>query len=129
MLNNISNLFIYLFYFLQSIQKYYLAKQLAKEIFGSSDALIRVDMSEYQEKFTMTRLVGSPPGYVGHQEGGQLTEQVKNKPYCVILFDEIEKAHKDVYSLLLQAMDEGHLSVINQIYYVIATIGCVRRTS
>ena len=92
------------------IGKTHLAKQLAKEIFGSSDALIRVDMSEYQEKFTMTRLVGSPPGYVGHQEGGQLTEQVKNKPYCVILFDEIEKAHKDVYSLLLQAMDEGHLT-------------------
>jgi len=92
------------------IGKTHLAKQLAKEIFGSTDALIRVDMSEYQEKFTMTRLVGSPPGYVGHQEGGQLTEQVKNKPYCVILFDEIEKAHKDVYSLLLQAMDEGHLT-------------------
>ena len=92
------------------IGKTHLAKQLAKEIFGSSDALIRVDMSEYQEKFTMTRLVGSPPGYVGHQEGGQLTEQVKNKPYCVILFDEIEKAHKDVYSLLLQTMDEGHLT-------------------
>jgi ATP-dependent Clp protease ATP-binding subunit ClpC len=92
------------------IGKTHLAKQLAKEIFGSSDALIRVDMSEYQEKFTMTRLVGSPPGYVGHQEGGQLTEQVKNKPYSVILFDEIEKAHKDVYSLLLQTMDEGHLT-------------------
>ena len=72
------------------IGKTHLAKQLAKEIFGNSDALIRVDMSEYQEKFTMTRLVGSPPGYVGHQEGGQLTEQVKNKPYCVILFDEID---------------------------------------
>ena len=92
------------------IGKTHLAKQLAKEIFGAEDALIRVDMSEYQEKHSMSRLIGSPPGYVGHQEGGQLTEQVKNKPYCVILFDEVEKAHKDVYSLLLQAMDEGHLT-------------------
>jgi len=92
------------------IGKTHLAKQLAKEIFGDSDALIRVDMSEYQEKFTMTRLIGSPPGYVGHNEGGQLTEQVKNKPYSVILFDEIEKAHKDIFTLLLQTMDEGFLT-------------------
>lgn len=92
------------------IGKTHLAKQLAKEIFGDSEALIRVDMSEYQEKFTMTRLIGSPPGYVGHNEGGQLTEQVKNKPYSVILFDEIEKAHKDIFTLLLQTMDEGFLT-------------------
>jgi ATP-dependent Clp protease ATP-binding subunit ClpC len=92
------------------IGKTHLAKQLAREIFGDSEALIRVDMSEYQEKFTMTRLIGSPPGYVGHNEGGQLTEQVKNKPYSVILFDEIEKAHKDIFTLLLQTMDEGFLT-------------------
>lgn len=88
----------------------HLAKQLAKEIFGDSDALIRVDMSEYQEKFAMSRLIGSPPGYVGYNEGGQLTEQVRNKPYSVILFDEIEKAHKDIFTLLLQTMDEGFLT-------------------
>ena len=92
------------------IGKTHLAKQLAREIFGDSEALIRVDMSEYQEKFTMTRLIGSTPGYVGHNEGGQLTEQVKNKPYSVILFDEIEKAHKDIFTLLLQTMDEGFLT-------------------
>jgi ATP-dependent Clp protease ATP-binding subunit ClpC len=92
------------------IGKTHLAKELAKEIFGDSEALIRVDMSEYQEKFTMSRLIGSPPGYVGHNEGGQLTEAVKNKPYSVILFDEIEKAHKDIFTLLLQTMDEGFLT-------------------
>jgi len=92
------------------IGKTHLAKELAKEIFGDSEALIRVDMSEYQEKFTMSRLIGSPPGYVGHNEGGQLTEQVKNKPYSVILFDEIEKAHKDIFTILLQTMDEGFLT-------------------
>jgi ATP-dependent Clp protease ATP-binding subunit ClpC len=92
------------------IGKTHLAKQLAKEVFGESDALIRVDMSEYQEKFTMSRLIGSPPGYVGFNEGGQLTEQVRNKPYSVILFDEIEKAHKDIFTLLLQTMDEGFLT-------------------
>jgi ATP-dependent Clp protease ATP-binding subunit ClpC len=87
-----------------------LAKQLAKEIFGSEDALIRVDMSEYQEKYAMSRLIGSPPGYVGYDQGGQLTEAVKNKPYSVVLFDEIEKANKDIFSLLLQMMDDGHLT-------------------
>ena len=92
------------------VGKTYLAKQLAKEIFGSSDSLIRIDMSEYQEKHNISRLIGSPPGYIGHEEGGQLTEQVKNKPYSVILFDEIEKAHKDVFSLLLQVLDDGHLT-------------------
>jgi ATP-dependent Clp protease ATP-binding subunit ClpC len=92
------------------VGKTFLAKQLAKEIFGSVDSLIRVDMSEYQEKHTISRLIGSPPGYVGHEEGGQLTEQVKNKPYCVILFDEIEKANKDIFSTLLQMLDDGHLT-------------------
>ena len=92
------------------VGKTFLAKQLAKEIFGSEDSLIRVDMSEYQEKHTISRLIGSPPGYVGHEEGGQLTEQVKNKPYSVILFDEIEKAHKDIFSTLLQMLDDGHIT-------------------
>ena len=92
------------------VGKTHLAKQIAKEMFGSENALIRVDMSEYQEKHTISRLVGAPPGYVGYEEGGQLTEQVKNKPYCVILFDEVEKAHKDVFSILLQVLDDGHVT-------------------
>lgn len=90
------------------VGKTHLAKQLAKEMFGSEDALIRVDMSEYQEKHTISKLVGAPPGYVGYEEGGQLTEKVKNKPYSVILFDEVEKAHKDIFTILLQIMDDGH---------------------
>jgi ATP-dependent Clp protease ATP-binding subunit ClpC len=92
------------------VGKTYLAKQLAKEIFGSEDNMIRVDMSEYQEKHTISRLIGAPPGYVGYDEGGQLTEQVKNKPYSVVLFDEIEKANKDIFSTLLQVLDDGHLT-------------------
>jgi len=92
------------------VGKTHLAKQLAKEIFGTEDSLIRVDMSEYQEKHTISKLVGAPPGYVGYDEGGQLTEQVKNKPYSVILFDEVEKAHKDIFSVLLQIMDDGHVT-------------------
>jgi ATP-dependent Clp protease ATP-binding subunit ClpC len=92
------------------VGKTHLAKQLAKQIFGSSDSLIRVDMSEYQEKHTISRLIGSPPGYVGYEEGGQLTEQVKNKPYSVILFDEVEKANKEIFHTLLQMLDEGHLT-------------------
>jgi len=92
------------------IGKTHLAKQLAKEIFGDEESLIRVDMSEYQEKFSMSRLIGSPPGYVGYDQGGQLTEAVKNKPYSVVLFDEIEKANKDIFSILLQMMDDGHLT-------------------
>ena len=92
------------------VGKTFLAKKLAKEIFGNEDNMIRVDMSEYQEKHTISRLIGSPPGYVGHEEGGQLTEQVKNKPYSVILFDEIEKANKDIFSTLLQMLDDGHLT-------------------
>jgi len=92
------------------VGKTYLAKQLAKEIFGSEDNMIRVDMSEYQEKHTISRLIGAPPGYIGYDEGGQLTEQVKNKPYSVVLFDEIEKANKDIFSTLLQVLDDGHLT-------------------
>ena len=92
------------------VGKTHLAKQLAKEMFGSEDSLIRVDMSEYQEKHTVSKLVGAPPGYVGYEEGGQLTEKVKNKPYSVILFDEVEKAHKDVFTVLLQILDDGHVT-------------------
>jgi len=92
------------------VGKTFLAKQLAKEIFGSEENMIRVDMSEFQEKHTVSRLIGAPPGYVGYDEGGQLTEQVKNKPYSVVLFDEIEKANKDVFSTLLQVLDDGHIT-------------------
>ena len=87
-----------------------LAKVLAEKIFGSEDAMVRIDMSEYGEKFNTSKLIGSPPGYVGYNEGGQLTEKVKNKPYSLILFDEIEKAHPDVFNILLQLLDEGHLT-------------------
>ena len=92
------------------VGKTHLAKSIAKEIFGSEDALIRLDMSEYKEKFNSTRLIGSPPGYVGYNEGGQLTEAVRKKPYSVILLDEIEKAHSDIYDLLLQIFDDGHIT-------------------
>jgi ATP-dependent Clp protease ATP-binding subunit ClpC len=92
------------------VGKTHLAKQLAKEMFGSEESLIRVDMSEYQEKHTISKLVGAPPGYVGYEEGGLLTEKVKNKPYSVILFDEVEKAHKDVFTVLLQILDDGHVT-------------------
>lgn len=92
------------------VGKTHLAKQLAKQIFGSSNNLIRVDMSEYQEKHSISRLIGAPPGYVGYDEGGQLTEQVKNKPYSVVLFDEVEKANKEIFNTLLQMLDEGHLT-------------------
>lgn len=92
------------------VGKTHLAKKLAKEIFGSEESLIRVDMSEYQEKHSLSRLVGSPPGYVGYEEGGQLTELVKNKPYSVVLFDEVEKAHKDIFSILLQILDDGYVT-------------------
>ena len=92
------------------VGKTHLAKRLAEEIFGDADALIRVDMSEYQEKYSMSRLIGSPPGYVGYNEGGQLTEAVKNKPYSVVLFDEVEKANKDIFHLLLQMLDDGFLT-------------------
>ena len=92
------------------VGKTLLAKELATYMFGSSDALIRIDMSEYMEKFTVSRLVGAPPGYVGYEEGGQLTEKVRRRPYSIILLDEIEKAHGDVFNLLLQVMDEGRLA-------------------
>ena len=92
------------------VGKTHLAKRLAEEIFGDPEALIRVDMSEYQEKYSMSRLIGSPPGYVGYNEGGQLTEAVKNKPYSVVLFDEVEKANKDIFHLLLQMLDDGFLT-------------------
>ena len=92
------------------VGKTHLAKELAQYMFGSSDALIRIDMSEYMEKFTVSRLVGAPPGYVGYEEGGQLTEKVRRKPYSIVLLDEIEKAHPDVFNLLLQVMDEGRLT-------------------
>ncbi len=92
------------------VGKTHLAKKLAEQLFDSADTLIRVDMSEYMEKFTVSRLVGAPPGYVGYDEGGQLTEQVRRRPYSVVLLDEIEKAHPDVFNLLLQVMDEGRLT-------------------
>ena len=92
------------------VGKTLLAKQLAIQLFGGEDALIQVDMSEYMEKFAVSRMTGSPPGYVGHEEGGQLTEQVRQRPYCVVLFDEVEKAHPDVMNLLLQILEEGRLT-------------------
>ena len=100
------------FFFLgpTGVGKTLLAKVLARQMFDSEDALIRVDMSEYMEKFSISRLVGAPPGYVGYEEGGQLTEKVRRKPYSIILLDEIEKAHPDVFNILLQALDEGHMT-------------------
>lgn len=95
------------------VGKTLLAKRLAEFLFGSSDALIRVDMSEFSEKFNVSRLVGAPPGYVGYDKGGELTERVRRKPYSVVLFDEIEKAHSDVFNILLQLLDEGHLTDTN----------------
>ncbi|WP_158963128.1 ATP-dependent Clp protease ATP-binding subunit [Myroides fluvii] len=92
------------------VGKTQLAKVIAKELFDSDDALIRIDMSEYMEKFALSRLIGAPPGYVGYEEGGQLTEKIRRKPYSVILFDEIEKAHPDIFNMLLQVLDDGHLT-------------------
>lgn len=92
------------------VGKTLLAKKLATHMFGGEDALIQVDMSEYMEKFAVSRMTGSPPGYVGHEEGGQLTEQVRQRPYCVVLFDEVEKAHPDVINILLQILEEGRLT-------------------
>jgi ATP-dependent Clp protease ATP-binding subunit ClpC len=92
------------------VGKTQLTKALSEEIFDSKDALIRLDMSEYMEKFAVSRLVGAPPGYVGYEEGGQLTEQVRKRPYSVILLDEIEKAHPDIFNLLLQALDYGQMT-------------------
>ncbi len=92
------------------VGKTQLAKVLAKELFDSEDSLIRIDMSEYMEKFSISRLVGAPPGYVGYEEGGQLTEKVRRKPYCVVLLDEIEKAHPDVFNMMLQVLDDGFMT-------------------
>ena len=92
------------------VGKTQLAKVLARELFDSEDALVRIDMSEYMEKFAISRLVGAPPGYVGYEEGGQLTEKIRRKPYAVVLLDEIEKAHPDVFNMLLQVLDDGHLT-------------------
>ena len=92
------------------VGKTYLAEKLAEEMFGSEDDLIRIDMSEFTESFNVSRLVGAPPGYVGYEEGGQLTEKVRRKPYSIVLLDEIEKAHGNVFNLLLQVLDEGRLT-------------------
>jgi ATP-dependent Clp protease ATP-binding subunit ClpC len=92
------------------VGKTQLAKILAKYLFDNDDALIRIDMSEYMEKFAVSRLIGAPPGYVGYEEGGQLTEKVRRKPYSVVLLDEIEKAHPDVFNMLLQVLDDGQLT-------------------
>ncbi|TDU40189.1 ATP-dependent Clp protease ATP-binding subunit ClpC [Gelidibacter sediminis] len=92
------------------VGKTQLAKVLAKQLFDSEDALVRIDMSEYMEKFAISRLVGAPPGYVGYEEGGQLTEKIRRKPYAVVLLDEIEKAHPDVFNMLLQVLDDGYLT-------------------
>lgn len=95
------------------VGKTHLAKELARQLFGMTDAMIRIDMSEYMEKYSVSRLVGAPPGYVGYEEGGQLTEKVRRRPYSIVLLDEIEKAHSDVFNLLLQVMDEGRLTDSN----------------
>ena len=92
------------------VGKTHIAKKLAEYMFGDEDSLIRLDMSEFQEKHSISRLIGSPPGYVGHEEGGQLTEKVRRKPYSIVLFDEIEKAHKEIYNTLLQMLDDGQLT-------------------
>ena len=92
------------------VGKTHLAKELARQLFGTTDAMIRIDMSEYMEKYSVSRLVGAPPGYVGYDEGGQLTEAIRRKPYSVVLFDEIEKAHPDVFNILLQVLDDGRLT-------------------
>jgi ATP-dependent Clp protease ATP-binding subunit ClpC len=92
------------------VGKTQLAKVLARELFDSEDALVRIDMSEYMEKFAISRLIGAPPGYIGYEEGGQLTEKIRRKPYAVVLLDEIEKAHPDVFNMLLQILDDGHIT-------------------
>ena len=87
-----------------------LAKQITHELFNDQEAMIRIDMTEYMEKFAVSKLIGAPPGYVGYEQGGQLTEKVRRKPYSLVLLDEIEKAHPDIFNILLQVLDDGHLS-------------------
>ncbi len=100
----------FLFFGPTGVGKTELAKRIAEYLFGSEDNMVRIDMSEYMEKFAVSRLIGAPPGYVGYEEGGQLSERVRRKPYCVVLLDEIEKAHPDIFNLLLQVLDEGRLT-------------------
>lgn len=100
----------FMFFGPTGVGKTELAKRIAEYLFDSEDNMVRIDMSEYMEKFSVSRLIGAPPGYVGYEEGGQLSERVRRKPYCVVLLDEIEKAHPDIFNLLLQVMDDGRLT-------------------